>query len=59
MWKQYYRPWELRMDEEDRIAAQVKEAQAQIDRELDEMGQRSQPDGRNGAQSDGNFERGC
>nr|POE62250.1 hypothetical protein CFP56_70637 [Quercus suber] len=30
----YYRPWDLRPDEEDRIADQVREARAQIDREL-------------------------
>lgn len=33
---QYYRPWDLLDDEEDLIERQLKEAQAQIDRELDE-----------------------
>lgn len=31
---QYYRPWDLRADEEDRIDDQIKEAQDQIDVEL-------------------------
>nr|POF17111.1 pinin like 1 [Quercus suber] len=30
----YYRPWDLRPDEEDRIADQLKETRAQIDHEL-------------------------
>ncbi|KAK5128038.1 hypothetical protein LTR85_005155 [Meristemomyces frigidus] len=32
--KLYYRPWDLRPDEEDRIEDQIKEAQDQIDKEL-------------------------
>ena len=36
---QYYRPWELRPDEEDRIQDQIKGAQARIDKELEEFNQ--------------------
>ncbi|KAK5135542.1 hypothetical protein LTR08_005177 [Meristemomyces frigidus] len=32
--KLYYRPWDLRPDEEDRIDEQIKEAQARVDSEL-------------------------
>lgn len=40
---QFYRPWELRPDEEDRIDEQIKEAQAQIDKELHEHGEELRP----------------
>lgn len=33
---QHYRPWDLLPDEEDLIERQLKEAQAQVDQELDE-----------------------
>jgi len=32
----YYRPWELREEEEERVERQVKEAQAEVDREVEE-----------------------
>lgn len=31
---QYYKPWDLRTDEEDRIDDQIKDTQDQIDKEL-------------------------
>jgi hypothetical protein len=34
---QFYKPWDLRPDEEDRIEEQIRDAQAQIDKELDEF----------------------
>ena len=43
---QYYRPWDLRADEEDRIDAQIKEAQTRIDRELDEFSELYQRNGK-------------
>ena len=46
---QYYRPWDLRADEEDRIDAQIKEAQARIDEELNEFNKRYH---RNGTSND-------
>ncbi|OCK75698.1 hypothetical protein K432DRAFT_361627 [Lepidopterella palustris CBS 459.81] len=33
----YYKPWELTLEEEDRINTQVEEAQAKIDQELDDF----------------------
>ena len=35
----YYKPWDLRSDEEDRIDDQIKGAQSRIDKELDEFDQ--------------------
>jgi len=35
--KLYYRPWDLRADEEDQIDHQIKEAQARVERELAEF----------------------
>lgn len=39
--RQYYRPWELRPDEEDRIDEQLKDARARVDREVAELEGRS------------------
>lgn len=39
---QYYRPWDLLPDEEDRIDDQIKDAQTQIDKELAEWEQEKQ-----------------
>lgn len=49
---QYYRPWDLRADEEERIDAQIKDAQAQIDRELDGFEQKHQRNGPSEHRSD-------
>lgn len=40
---QYYRPWKLRPSERDTIDAQLRDANAQIDREIAEFEQREQP----------------
>ena len=40
--RQYYRPWELTSDEEDKIDEQLRDAQAQIDRELVEFEEQKQ-----------------
>lgn len=39
---QYYRPWELLPDQEDRIDDQIKEAQALVDKEFDEWKEEKQ-----------------
>lgn len=36
---QYYKPWELQSDEEDRIERQIADAEAQVDREAAEFGE--------------------
>jgi hypothetical protein len=37
---QYYRPWDLRPDEEDRINEQIKDVEAEIAREVIQFDQR-------------------
>ena len=36
----FYKPWDLRPDEEDRIEEQIRDTQAQIDKELDDFDER-------------------
>jgi len=51
--RQYYRPWDLRPDEEDRIEDQIKDAQAQIDKELEEFEARKRGEPLHEGQTDG------
>lgn len=42
---QFYKPWDLRPDEEDRIEEQIRTARAHVDRELDEFDEKHRHNG--------------
>lgn len=48
----YYKPWELRAEEEERIEEQIREAEAVVEREVDEWKARTGRNGENGAVED-------
>jgi hypothetical protein len=58
---QFYKPWDLRPDEEDRIEDQIRDAQAQIDKELDDFDEQYRRHGSSANVADGTspLEVGC